>query len=233
MTYVMADIHGQYDKYIKMLEKINFTDDDELYVIGDVVDRGEHPVKLLYDMSMRSNVFPILGNHDYLAAALLSKLSGVITEDNFGKMLDAETTKLLTDWIMDGGVSTLTEFKALSPEDREGILDYLLEFEPYMELTVGGKDYVMVHAGINNFSPEKDMSEYDVDDLIYDTVDYTKPYFKDKTLVTGHVPTSEISPEYEGKIYIANGHIAIDCGAGYGLPLGCIRLDDMAEFYVD
>ena len=31
---------------------------------------------------------------------------------------------------------------------------------------------------------------------------------------------------------IKNNHIAIDCGAGFDKPLGCIRLDDMAEFYV-
>ena len=56
MTYVMSDIHGQYEKYIKMLDIISFSDDDELYVLGDVIDRGEHPVKILLDMSMRGNV---------------------------------------------------------------------------------------------------------------------------------------------------------------------------------
>ena len=37
MTYVMSDIHGEYDKYRKMLEQIDFCDEDTLYVLGDVV----------------------------------------------------------------------------------------------------------------------------------------------------------------------------------------------------
>ena len=43
----------------------------------------------------------------------------------------------------------------------------------------------------------------------------------------------EINPGYKGKIFMLNGHIALDCGAAYGLPLGCLRLDDMKEFYVE
>ena len=39
--------------------------------------------------------------------------------------------------------------------------------------------------------------------------------------------------KYKGKIFMLNGHIALDCGAAYGLPLGCLRLDDMKEFYVE
>lgn len=30
MKYVMSDIHGCYDEYIRMLELINFSDEDEL-----------------------------------------------------------------------------------------------------------------------------------------------------------------------------------------------------------
>lgn len=38
MTYVMSDIHGEYKKYLQMLELIRFSDEDELFVLGDVVD---------------------------------------------------------------------------------------------------------------------------------------------------------------------------------------------------
>lgn len=71
VVYAMADIHGMYDKYRAMLEQIGFCGDDELYVLGDVVDRGPQPVEVLRDMAARDNVFPILGNHDLTAADLL------------------------------------------------------------------------------------------------------------------------------------------------------------------
>lgn len=36
MIYCMADIHGDYERYQKMLSEISFSDDDTLYIIGDV-----------------------------------------------------------------------------------------------------------------------------------------------------------------------------------------------------
>lgn len=41
MIYAVSDLHGCYDKYRKMLEQIKFCDTDTLYVLGDVVDRGD------------------------------------------------------------------------------------------------------------------------------------------------------------------------------------------------
>ena len=40
MTYCISDIHGEYGRYLEMLEKINFSDEDKLYVLGDVIDRN-------------------------------------------------------------------------------------------------------------------------------------------------------------------------------------------------
>ena len=36
----VSDLHGCYEKYLSMLEKIQFCEADTLYVLGDVVDRG-------------------------------------------------------------------------------------------------------------------------------------------------------------------------------------------------
>ena len=82
MIYVVSDIHGCYEEYKELLEKINFSDKDELFVVGDVVDRGPEPIRVLQDMMMRPNVYPILGNHDYIALKILKKLVNFLrTED--------------------------------------------------------------------------------------------------------------------------------------------------------
>ena len=67
MTYVMSDLHGCYDKYAWMLEKIGFGDGDTLYILGDVIDRGPDGIRILLDMMGRKNVIPIIGNHESLA----------------------------------------------------------------------------------------------------------------------------------------------------------------------
>ena len=104
---------------------------------------------------------------------------------------------------------------------------------PYEEIEVGGKTFVLVHAGLGNFSKTKELDDYGIEELIYEAPDWSKVYFEDKTLVVGHTPTVEINPSSKGKIWNLNGTIALNCGSSFGLPLGALRLDDMEEFYVD
>ena len=45
--YVTSDIHGEYDLFVRLLDIIKLQDQDTLYVLGDVVDRGPHPIRTL------------------------------------------------------------------------------------------------------------------------------------------------------------------------------------------
>ena len=41
MTYVISDLHGYpLEKFRMLLDKAGFCDDDELFILGDVVDRN-------------------------------------------------------------------------------------------------------------------------------------------------------------------------------------------------
>ncbi len=233
MTYLMSDIHGQYEKYRTMLEKIRFSNRDDLYILGDVTDRGPEPMKLLRDMSMRINVFPILGNHDWTARVLLPRLNTEVTEESVRTQITKDLLEAVQLWLSDGGGTTLEDFRRLGPDEREAVLDYLEEFAPYDEIEVGGTSYVLVHAGIRNFAPDKPLSDYDELDFCDGRSVVGRRYFRDKVLVTGHTPTLNIDPAYKGRIWRGNGHIVLDCGAGWGLPLGCLRLEDGEEFYVE
>ena len=62
MNYVTSDIHGEYDKFIEILEQIRLQDMDTLYVLGDVVDRGPHPIKTLLKLMEMPNAICIVGN---------------------------------------------------------------------------------------------------------------------------------------------------------------------------
>ena len=233
MTYLMSDLHGQYELYKKMLEKIRFSDRDEMYILGDIVDRGPEPMAILRDMSLRINVFPFMGNHDMAARIILPRLNEIITEQNAETQIDRDLMEAMGLWLSDGGQETLEDFRRLDPEEREDVLSFLEEFIPCDEIEVNGTRYVLVHAGLTNFSPERPLTDYEPAELIDGRTDYGRRYFGDKILVTGHTPTLHIDPAFEGRIWQGNGHIALDCGAGFGLPLGCIRLEDMQTFYVE
>ena len=93
MNYVISDIHGHYDKYLQMLKKINFQEEDNLYVLGDVLDRGPDGIKILQDMMMRLNVIPILGNHEYMALMVLERLCVEVREDNYDSQVNVHNNK--------------------------------------------------------------------------------------------------------------------------------------------
>ncbi len=229
MIYVMAGIHGEFDAYEKMLKKIKFSKDDDLYVLGNCIDHGPEPIKVLQDMMMRPNVYPIIGEREYVAYRILSKLTKALA--NGESVLDNEMMKKLRKWQEDGGETTLEKFQSLDKEERSYILEYLEEFEPYDIVTVNKKEYILVHAGFDNFAPEKELEDYKIEELIYHTVDYNKAYFKNKYLVTGHIPTI-LQQGNPGKIIVKNRHIGIDCGKVFGGKLACICLDTKKVYYV-
>ncbi len=230
--YVISDIHGQYAAYRQLLDRISLGPEDTLYVLGDVVDRGPHPIRVLQDMMARPNVVPLVGNHELSALTCLRLLATEITEESLAR-LDSTRLEILLEWLEDGGQSTMEEFAQLSTQEKQDVLDYLGEFSLYEELTVAGQDFLLVHGGLGHFSPAKPLEDYTPEELLFDRPDYTRVYFPDRYLVTGHTPTRLIpqNPRPDA-IYQANRHIAIDCGCCFGGKLGALRLEDGREFYI-
>lgn len=232
MIYCMSDIHGDYEKYRRMLETISLREEDTLYILGDVVDRGSEPVPILLDMMQRSNVRPVLGNHEYMAVLCLRALVKKITEETISEF-SAETVRDLCNWQQEGGQMTLEGFRRLDAARRKAVLEYLLEFELYEEVTVNGNRYLLAHAGPEHFSENRPPWDYGLHEWTWTRLDYTRRYYKDRFLVTGHTPVACIPGNTQkDSIFRANGHIAIDCGCGSGGTLGAICLDTGETFYV-
>ena len=119
MIYVMSDLHGMVDKYKMMLEKLNLQPEDALFVLGDVIDKGEDGIKILADMRYRPNIYPVLGEHEYFAKNLLPVFEDADSKEECESLLTGETKSLYDLWLMSGGEPTLEGFLNLSGEDRE------------------------------------------------------------------------------------------------------------------
>ena len=244
MTYVMSDIHGCFDRYAEMLEIIDFSDNDTLFVIGDVIDRGDGSVLLLQDMSMRANVIPIMGNHEYAACSVLPQmlmLMQEITEESSEELLKTGLEKGIdvmkfaeevNAWNEIGGDATIQGFRELPADEREYLLEYLEEFSLYEIIKVNGKKYVLTHFGLPAGATAKNLDTFDAWDFVTAEMDYNKQYFNDAFLVTGHLPTFEVDESARGRIYRNCNNISIDAGAIAGEKLACLCLDTDEEFYV-
>ena len=230
MIYVVSDLHGSYKKFLKLLDEIRFTDKDVMYVLGDIVDYGEDSIALLCDLSMRINVLPIVGDHDYRAVRLLKALNNML---NDGVRPDQETIGEMAAWMEDGGAKVMEDFKALDADMREGVIEYLEDMSLYEELEVGKEKYMLVHAGIADYNPKLSFEDYMPEDFISEPIDVSRELIDGVTIIAGHVPTYTIEGADNGKIYYGEGSIIIDCGAAFGEPLACLCLDNGKEYYIN
>lgn len=232
MIYVMSDIHGEFEKYRAMLEKIDFSQEDTLFVLGDVVDRGPEPVRVLQNMAARDNVYLLKGNHEAMASYVLRRLCVEITEENAQSQIDAALMRAIMEWQQNGGDVTMKKFGELSMEDREDLLDFIDDAPLYDAVDVGERTFVLVHSGLGNFEPGKRLSQYSFDELACMRPDYERRYYQDSSIyvVSGHTPTQAVTGK--AQIYHACNNILIDCGAAYGGRLACLCLDTMQEYYV-
>ena len=228
MIYAVSNLHGNYTKFKELLKVISFKDTDIMYVLGDIVDFGDEGLELIGDLSIRYNVYPIVGEHDYMAVKMLSGFEKMLKS---GETPDKKFITQMTEWTANGGQVTLDAFRTLDAEMREGIIDYLSDMTLYEEVTADGEDYLLVHAGIAGFKEGIDLEDLKPEAFFTEPLDLTKRYFKDRTVVVGHVPTTEENGG-NGKIFFGNGSINIDCGEARGGTVGCLRLDDLKEFYV-
>ena len=175
-TYVISDIHGNYNAYMDMLKKIQFDDDDILYILGDILDRGPNPIQIILDVMKRPNVEVLAGNHCVMALECLSFLLKEITQESLVD-LDSEMFGKLLNWRQNGASTTLKEFLQCDKTTQRDILAFISELDVYDEIEVAGKTYILVHAGLGNFSLEKQLWEYELNELVWDRPDYEKMYF--------------------------------------------------------
>lgn len=235
MIYVCSDIHGHYDLYLALLERLSLKPSDTLYILGDVIDRGPDGIKILQDMMKRPNVVPILGNHEFTAAVCLPWLLEEVTAQSLAE-LDGTRWAAIQEWLINGGGPTLRGLRALTQDQRREILDYIREMELYDEVEVGGRNYVLVHAGLEHFSPDKPLEDYELSNFLFCRPIPDQNYGQDWFLVYGHTPTRLLRQQLgevpsDGILFRGN-QIAVDCGCGFGGSLGCLCLDTIAEIYI-
>ena len=233
--YVTSDLHGlELQKLKSLLCKANFSDIDWLYILGDVIDRkNDGGVEILKWLTNQPNAQLILGNHE----AMLLSCDFVFEEitDESIYQFDARKMQLLSNYMLNGGDVTLKALHDLrdqDPEMVEYILEYLREAPLYGTVSAGGKDFLLVHSGLDNFSLGKKLSDYSADDFIWAWPELTDRYYKDVITVFGHTPTMNYGEKYKGKILKTDTWIDIDVGVPYGNSPVLLRLDDLKEIYL-
>jgi len=167
MRYAIADIHGCCKTFHALLEKMRIKRSDNLYLLGDYIDRGPDGKGVLDTiMTLDCNVSALKGNHEdmWLRASAQS-------DDPFGS---AEYFRL---WMENGGQATLRSFAGI---DTAPYLAFLRDLPPFIELD----DFLLVHAEFD-FSLSDPFGEAGIDSMLWSR---GKPQFGPKPVLCGHTP---------------------------------------------
>lgn len=234
MIYATSDLHGySLEKFLQLLGSVGFGEDDFLYLLGDLVDRGPDGAQLLKWASMQGNVQILLGNHE---AMLLSCrfLFDEVSDESLSQ-LSVEKLELVNTWLSNGAAPTLVGLRKILKADPDvfyGIIELLQEAPLFEVLDVNSRRFVLVHGGLDNFRPDKALEDYSPDEILWARPDLNTEYFSDGTIVVfGHTPTHKLHPNYNGKPIITKSWICIDADTAAGNKPILFRLDDLQVFY--
>jgi len=230
MIYALSDLHGCFSLYKEMLEKIDFSDNDTLYVLGDCVDRGEEPISILQDMKKHKNIIPLFGNHELRFLNIIAQGFMDCSKEQIVKLSSINSN--VKAWLLDGGVNTYLQYNKLTDEEKKDLVAYVKRFEFAQLLNVNGRTFSLSHSipSKERFLQPNTLGNID---FIYGDPSFDQVYKEGTYFVYGHTPTVLIDEKYAKKIYNNNGHIDLDCGAVFIGTLGCLCLDTLEEFYVE
>ena len=222
--FVCSDIHGQYELFLKMLDGIQFTEQDHLYILGDMIDRGPQSMELMQDIMKRHNVFCILGNHELMMLDYLYK-------DSNGNC-----------WMFpgNGGSVTYQKYLELEKEEQDEMKRFIENMYLQIEIVSGDKTFLLSHSSFKDGGTLKVSEVYHIElfNIVWCSpwrfAEYEpEEYYDDGRIhVIGHVPVQRFS--FKNEAYVSKNIVNIDLGCArlaHDSPgfLCCMDLDAFAD----
>ncbi len=244
-VYAVSDLHGQFHTFETGLEKIGFGQKDQLYLIGDAIDRGPDGIRILQYIMDHENMDLIIGNHEFM---MLNAVNLEGKDRCNGRDADL--------WLYhNGGAKTYEKYKALSNRERLDILQWLQDRYVIKTIDLNGEHFCLTHAYFQEEFEGLKYSEMRYDDIW--KIVWCSPYrddwetqraeiykFYDYVFITGHVPVQRLRATHqfqkfnELRVFEKDNFYDIDggCAMGYVEELNngalFLRLDDRKVFSV-
>ena len=100
---IIGDVHGQYDALLQLMEAIAPQENEPVYFLGDLIDRGPNSAEVV-EFVRQHRYRCLLGNHEQMLLEVLG------SQKLMGEMLPA--------WLYSGGHATLVSYNHKIPQDH-------------------------------------------------------------------------------------------------------------------
>lgn len=190
---IIGDIHGHFDGMMALLEAIAPGKKDQIYFLGDLIDRGPKSAQVV-DFVRNSRYKCLLGNHEHM---MLNAMPNGKVEQSAWQA-----------WLYSGGRETIESYRDTETMPYDD-LEWMRSLPKYLDLG----NVWLVHAGVH---PEKPFEQQGTNEFCWIRKDFhqiEKPYFEDKLIIIGHTITFTFDGVEPGELVQGQGWLGIDTSA--------------------
>jgi serine/threonine protein phosphatase 1 len=190
---IIGDVHGHFQGLQNLFLLLNLTDQDAVYFLGDLIDRGPESARVVE--FVRTREYPcLLGNHEQMMLTAYE-----LSDSDYFAM---------EGWLSAGGRSTVDSYLDAN-EQLELDLKWMATLPTYIDLG----DLWLVHAGVHPKLPLESQTAQEFCWIRREFHQMKEPFFEDKLIVTGHTITFTFPEVEPGQIAQGAGWLDIDTGA--------------------
>ena len=193
----VSDIHGHRAYLQKVLEMANFSKEDLLFVVGDLLEKGPDSLgtlRYVMELYKAGNVVPLIGNVDAYRMYFIQKMDADTAEELWQYIKSCRTwygSSFYEELAKECGYELCCGKDVLAA--REPIAEHFreeLDFLAGLPTVVETERFVFVHGGLKEKAVEEN-AKHDVFALTkYDGFADRTPHVFEKCVVTGHWPVA-------------------------------------------
>ena len=199
----ISDIHGDFDGFKGVLNKIHFSSSDALVIVGDILEKGAHSLDLLHEivnLMKYGNIYMVAGNNDVIFEEWYT--NQVFTDEVHWYMHSRDNSILIEMANeLQMPYETLDEIEALRLAIQKNYKEELA-FLCSLPYIIDSDIATFVHAGLQSGDLYTQDKTYCLTAKSFGDM----PFFEDrfeKPIIVGHWPTSnyreaiiDINPYY-------------------------------------
>lgn len=182
---VCSDIHGNIPYFKGLLEKLNFSNEDELIINGDFLEKGEESLgmlRLLMGMSRQGNVHTVMGNCDDWSGIFTTERKWL---DGLSRYVNFRKSGLLWDMIqyLDDNPKEVEDFSGYRYKLKEFFAEEF-DFLSKLPQAIETDKYVFAHAAVY----PKPLESHSIGDFLRCDRFLDLGHSFQKWVVVGHYP---------------------------------------------
>lgn len=187
----ISDIHGSLSLFERLLEKVSYTKNDILFLVGDLIEKGDMSLKTLryiIELSKTNEVYIVSGNCD----TIWEDIKYEIDDENLLRYMIFRKNSILNEMCQELSieVNEKSDIKYIKKQISENF-SYELNWLEQLPHIIETENFIFAHAGITS----QDLEEQDASKVMKNDAFLEQGLFFSKYVIVGHWPTANYGRE--------------------------------------